>query len=115
MIRYQEVTLNRDTRRAPVFCVCNRLLLAFPCILVFAGGFGYQKVLKPFPVLGSHAGKLYSIANLDIARRDNAVCAHLYIIDPEHSFQFGSYRQGEHHLHVKTTHTEISSLNGEWS
>jgi len=70
-------------------------------------------MFEPLPVFGSHVGKLYSIANLEITRHNNASCAHLDIIQLEHNFQLGSYFQREHHLHVKTADTEISSFVAE--
>jgi len=68
---------------------------------------------KSQPVFSSHVDKLYSIANLEIARHNNASCAHLDIIQPEHNFQLGSYFQREHHLYVKTADAEISGFDAE--
>jgi len=65
------------------------------------------------PIFGCHVDKLYSIANLEIARDDNAPGAPQDTIEPEHKFQLGSYFHREHHLHVDTTHAEISSLEAK--
>lgn len=56
--------------------------------MLLAGGFSRQQIVEPLPGFGSHVGKLYSIANLEVARHDNAACAHLSIIEElvkEHS------------------------------
>ena len=39
-----------------------------------------EKSFEPQPVFSGNVGKLYSIANLEVARHDYASCAHLYII-----------------------------------
>ncbi|SRR6266699_499213 len=66
-------------------------------------------MFEPGSVFGSHVCKLYSIANLEVARHDYTFCAHLDIIDPEHSFQLCSYIQREHHLYVKTVQAANSA------
>jgi len=63
-------------------------------------------MFKPRPVFGSNVSELYPIANLEIARHDNAAGAHHYIIDPQHNFQLGSYLQ----LHVTTVDQPV----GPW-
>ena len=72
-----------------------------------------EKSFEPQPVFTGNVGKLYSIANLEVARHDYASCAHLYIINPEHNFQLSSHFQCEHHLYVKTVQAEISGFDAE--
>ena len=64
-------------------------------------------------VFGTHLGKFYSIADLEVARHDHACCAHRCACHPEHDFQLTSYFQREHHLHVKTSEAEISDFDAE--
>src|SRR5437773_12318100 len=64
-------------------------------------------------VFGTHLGKFYSIADLEVARHDHACCAHLCARHPEHDFQLTSYFQREHHLHVKTSEAEISGFDAK--
>ena len=64
-------------------------------------------------VFGTHLGKFYSIADLEVARHDHASCAQLRARHPEHDFQLTSYFQREHHLHVKTSKAEISGFDAE--
>jgi len=61
-------------------------------------------------VFGTHLGKFYSIADLEVARHDHA-CWLTGAPDPEHDFQLTSYFQREHHLHVKTSEAEISGFD----
>jgi hypothetical protein len=70
-------------------------------------------MFEPGSVFGSHVCKLYSIANLEVARHDYSSCAHLYIINPEHNFQLSSHFQCEHHLYVETVQAEISGFDAE--
>src|SRR5882724_3568864 len=85
--------------------VCALLLLGRLCVVG-----SRQESFESQPIFSGHVDKLYSIANLEIARHDNASGAHLDIIQPEPNVQLGSNFQCEHHLYVKPAQAEITVL-----
>jgi len=46
-------------------------------------------MFEPLPLFRSMSVNSIPIANLEVARHDNAPVLRLYIIDPEHNFQLG--------------------------